>query len=91
MPLGVRQQVMTRLRLVPAAVVALWFAGRTVDTAVPRARGHGRRSRQRRTEAVRLLRRRLSDVVFTALRTDDNEMPSPPDQLDPTGDRGLMR
>ena len=32
MPLDVRQQIMTNLRLLPAAVAALWFAERTVRT-----------------------------------------------------------
>jgi len=34
-PLGVRRQELTSLRLLPAAVVALWFAERAVRAVVP--------------------------------------------------------
>jgi transposase len=67
---------------------------RTINTAlhmiaVTQARGHGPGSAyldklsaagKGRTEAFRLLRRRLSDVVFTALRTDERQEGKPTKQ-----------
>jgi transposase len=70
---------------------------RTINTAlhmiaVTQSRGHGpgkayldklAAAGKTRTEAIRLLRRRLSDVAFTTLRVDEQAPASEPNQPDP--------